>query len=276
MAIALETGNIDIAADLSLVEAPHLQEKSGLDVRIFPSKWLFMLEMNSTKEPWNNENIRKAIASCINLDDLILVVTQDTGVAHGSLTFEGSFGYPGYPTVKQDYNKAKEYLSAAGYPNGLTVTFNATEGTYKKIGEALQGMCAPAGINIDIVLTDSAAVIPMAMDNKHDLIPMTGSGLGADADSELVDKVVSGSWGNWSRINEPRIDELMTAARYEQDDARRRDMYLEVQQIVYDKCYIIPLYITALSAGCNSKLENFEPMANSLYNFYPMFWKEAK
>ena len=272
MAIALETGDIDAALDISLVDAPHLKENKNLNITVFPTRWLYMFEMNLTKEPWNDENFRKAVASCINLDELILAVTQGTGIPHGSLTMADSFGYPGYEPIKQDYDKAREYLAASNYPNGCDVVFNATDGIYKNLGEVLQGMCAPIGINIKVEVTDGAALLATVMDNKHSILPMTGSGLCADADSELVDKVTTGSWGNFSRISDARIDELMQSARFEHDPELRLKEYLEVQEIVRDHCYIIPLYIASLACGCNANLKNFVPRADCMYDFFETSW----
>ena len=272
-AIALETGDIDVYADLSLVDVPNLQNNAKLQVDLVQSKYVYYICLNQQKEPYNNVLVRKAIAYAINLDDLIMAVTNGIGgTKTGSLTATNCFGYLEFDPIEQDIEKAKALLAEAGYPDGITIKMVVCDGSRKKIGETLQGMLPQAGITVELDVMEMSAMAEMAVASQHETLPQVAAGYIPDADSELTDKVVSDSWGNFSRINDPHIDELMTAARKEIDPDKRIAMYHEVQQIVHDEMHIIPLYYVNTASAANADLKGFKTNPDLSYYLPSLSW----
>ena len=64
---------------------------------------------------------------------------------------------------------------------------------------------------------------------------------------------------NESGWNNPRFDELLLAARGETDDAKRKQMYGEMQMLVHEHCGVgIPQFSSSLD-GHNAKLKGLAP-----------------
>lgn len=272
-AIALETGDVDIYADISMVDVPNLQENEDIQVSLIQGDYVYYLCMNEKKEIFQDARVRQAIAYAINLDELIMAVTNGIGgTKTGSLTTPGCFGYKEYAPVEQDVEKAKQLLADAGYPDGITVEVAVCDGTRKKIGETLQGMLKKANINVEIKSMDMSALAEYATGDNHDLLPQVAKGYIPDADAELTDKVVSTSWGNFSRMNVARVDELMALARQESDDSKRIEMYHEVQDIVHDEAHIIPLYYVNNVSAANAGLKGFKTRSDLSYHVWELSW----
>jgi len=272
-AISLETGDVDIYADISMVDVPNLQNNDKIQVSLIQGDYVYYLCMNQKKEIFQDARVRQAFQYAMNLDELIMAVTNGIGgTKTGSLTTPACFGYKEYAPVEQDIEKAKQLLAEAGYPDGITVEVAVCAGTREKIGETLQGMLKPAGINVVIKSMEMSALAEYATGDNHDFLPQVAKGYIPDADSELTDKVVSTSWGNFSRMNVARVDELMAAARQESDDAKRIEMYHEVQDIVHDEAHIIPLYYVNSVSAANANLKGFATRPDLSYHVWEMSW----
>ncbi|MBE6929593.1 MAG: ABC transporter substrate-binding protein [Ruminococcaceae bacterium] len=272
-AISLETGDIDIYADISMVDVPNLQNNDKIQVSLIQGDYVYYLCMNQKKEIFQDVRVRQAFAYAMNLDELIMAVTNGIGgTKTGSLTTPACFGYKEYAPVEQDIEKAKQLLAEAGYPDGITVEVAVCAGTREKIGETLQGMLKKAGIEVVFKSMEMSALAEYATGDQHDFLPQVAKGYIPDADSELTDKVVSDSWGNFSRMNVERVDELMALARQESDSAKRIEMYHEVQDIVHDEAHIIPLYYVNSVSAANANLKGFVTRSDLSYHVWEMSW----
>ena len=272
-AIALETGDVDIYADISMVDVPNLQKNGKLQVSLIQGDYLYFLCMNQQREIFQDVRVRQALAYAINLDELIMAVTNGIGgTKTGSLTSPASFGYKEYAPIEQDIEKAKQLLADAGYPDGISFEMVVSDGSRKTIGETLQGMLKKANINIEIKMMELSAMAEYAVGDNHDMLANVARGYIPDADSELTDKVVSNSWGNFSRINDPHIEDLMAQARQENDSAKRIQMYHEVQDIVHDQMHIIPLYYVNNVSAADANLKGFKTSVDLGYKIWEMSW----
>jgi ABC-type transport system substrate-binding protein len=92
--------------------------------------------------------------------------------AHGIL-WEGMAGYQAFdlyptPSDKGDPAKAKSLLAAAGYPNGITLTYlyHASGATGPKVAESIQANLAAAGITMKLLpVANGAAVYTQYLQN---------------------------------------------------------------------------------------------------------------
>ena len=272
-AIALETGDVDIYADISMVDVPNLQSKKNIQVSLIQGDYLYFLCMNQQKELFQDVRVRQALAYAINIDELIQAVTDGIGgTKTGSMTTPSCFGYLEFDPIEQDVEKAKQLLAEAGYPNGISFEMVVCDGSRKKIGETLQGMLKKSNIDLKINMMEMSAMAEYAVASNHDTLPQVARGYIPDADSELTDKVVSDSWGNFSRMHDPHVDELMAAARQESDPDKRIEMYHEVQQIVHDEVHFIPLYYVNNVSAANANLKGFKTSTDLGYKIWELSW----
>ncbi|MBT3271725.1 MAG: peptide ABC transporter substrate-binding protein, partial [Spirochaetales bacterium] len=142
-------------------QLPTLMQRD--DFQIVPALGTYYFAMNQSEPPFDNVNLRKALNAAI--DKQVLVDKVSRGGQLPADTVVPTLG--GYtPPEGNGFNveKAKEYLAAAGYPNGagfpdVTYLYNTSEG-HRVIAEyAQQQWETNLNINIKIENTEWKTVL---------------------------------------------------------------------------------------------------------------------
>lgn len=149
--LLLQSGDIDLST------AVQTKDLAGLDsgatkVTEAASNRIAYLTLNSQVAPFDNADLRKAVMYAIPYDSLV----NDVMDAHASkmisavpYTLTGAVDSQAY-----EYNleKAKEYLTAAGYPDGFEFTFTLCSGysDYSDSAVLIQSELAKIGIKMNI------------------------------------------------------------------------------------------------------------------------------
>jgi oligopeptide transport system substrate-binding protein len=139
-----------------------LKEKiKSTDIRLqtMPTLTYWWLAFNM-RDPLLGKNLhlRKAIAHAIDMNRYIQLFTNNTGQKANSILPPGIFGYDPSATLPYDFDreKAKEYLSKAGYPNGKNlpeIIYDTRAESKISIDQAyfFQEQLAQIGIKVKIV-----------------------------------------------------------------------------------------------------------------------------
>lgn len=133
-------------------------ESEGIQVKHFPVQALRWLAFDMRDPLWGkNLNLRRAIAHAIDVDGYISLLSQKTNLKAHSLMVPGLPGYDPSSSLpfRYDLQKAKDYLVAAGFPEGkgLPVLRYSTRGNQEaNINEAefLKAQLAQIGIQLEI------------------------------------------------------------------------------------------------------------------------------
>ena len=149
--MALESGEIDYYYKVSNADFKHLSELPNLQSKVDEKGFgLFDITFNTTDGPFKDVNLRKAVAYAINREELVQGGAEGYGVVDDCWCATGATGYlPDFKWYEQDLDKAKECLTAAGYPNGIDVVFTQdSSDTYMAPAEIMQAQLAKVGINV--------------------------------------------------------------------------------------------------------------------------------
>lgn len=145
-------------------------------------------------------NLRKAIASCVNRDDLIVGVCEGSGSAAWVDMPLSYTGMPALETMTQalpyDLDTAKEYLEASDY-DGSAIQIMAVSGTrQEKAANILQGALISAGINAEVAAIDSATNSGAMQSGEWDIMIVESTGSLYDS-SCLNNIYTSASFAQW-------------------------------------------------------------------------------
>ena len=156
----LKTGEMDVAT-LSSQHVPLVQRDEKL--RIKWSKYVtarnitfFDLVNPKVKSPFLDRRVREAVGYAVNKAMISKNVLNGACVPYGDIIAPYQSGYD--PSVKPypyDPKKAKELLTAAGYPNGFATTMT-TPPAYKLITQAVSQDLMKVGIMAKIVVLEHA------------------------------------------------------------------------------------------------------------------------
>jgi peptide/nickel transport system substrate-binding protein len=219
--------------------------------------------------------VRQALAYGINkqrIIDRLLFGKAKPGSGEANAGYFNCTNVGPYP---YDPEKAKSLLMEAGWvpgPDGIRVAkgaklapdgtrlrlkYSTTSGN--KLREDSQVLVVEdmkaIGVEFFIENAPSSVVIGGWDDNsprKHgnfDIIMYTSNG-GVDIHSQI--ETIFGSVNipseknkngtNYSRLNNAKVDDLLKQAAAEPDQAKRKDLYCQISQIVYDEAPVIYLY----------------------------------
>ena len=255
----LQSGQIDIMGDIpaSLMDVARTTE--GLTLETFESTQIRYLLLNTTIEPFNDINVRKALLKGINREEIAEVVYGEFGGATASVLSAAHSKYYNDALEVTPYNpeEAKADLAAAGYPDGVEFTlYSSPNEVYQQMAIMLQSQLAPAGFTVNIVTQDGGTIYENAQNLKNQACMFQWSDDYYDPSEMLgwiCDYDQSKAW--FTGLNDVELDELQAAALAERDDAKRVEMYKELQQRVYDNANVIPLFHNSFAYAFSDKVE---------------------
>ena len=201
---------------------------------------------------FHDKNLRKAVQYSYDrtfVKDAALFGTGFVANDH-PVGLQDQYYWEDQVQVDQDIEKAKEYLAAAGYADGIDIELDAMEpGGLLNMALAFKESAAAAGINVtvnnhprDTYWTEIWLVTPFN----------SVSWTGRPASQALSLPLRStGDW-NESHWTNPRFDELLDLASAELDFQKRKDYYREMQEILIEEVpTTYAMYSSTVSAHWN-------------------------
>src|ERR1700719_3041547 len=129
----VERGDGDLTVDLQASDVQSLEAKGKLKVISTPQyNAVTFVSMNNKIPPFDNINVRRAVAFALPYDDMFKAALFGRGAAPFRAPWPDaqppSGAYPIPQPVKLDLDRAREYLKAAGMPDGFSTTFSFNVG----------------------------------------------------------------------------------------------------------------------------------------------------
>jgi peptide/nickel transport system substrate-binding protein len=192
--------------------------------------------MNTTKAPFDNNDVRMALKLAIDREDFLKRICHGYGNLGNDHSLCPAYRYyADLPQRVYDPDKARWHMKKSGIGD-YTFTIHAAELPFTGAIDGSQlysEYAAKAGIKIKTVREPSDGFWTDVW-RKKPFITSRWSGRPTE-DTMLTLAYGSGSTWNESYLNNPRLDELLKAARTEFDTAKRHQIYTECQQIIRDE-----------------------------------------
>ncbi len=250
---ALRTDTIDCMDNVDLKTAGLMQRAPGVKMVVATGNKQVTLPMRTDTAPFDNNDVRLAIKHIINREEWL----EKIAFGYGEIGNDNPVGPANtmratadeLPQREYDVDKAKYHLKQAGMEN-LKVQFHAAETGFGGALDAAQLMresAAPAGIDIEIVREpDDGYWSDVWMVKPWVACYWSGRPTENWIFSQIY--AADASWNDTFWKHE-RFNELLLAARAELDQAKRRDMYIEMQQIVNNEGgVVLPLFLSDVAA----------------------------
>ena len=241
-----ETGELDYI-ELPPIAIPHY--KNSPEYRNKPQLRGYYYGFNITKPPFDNIQVRKALAHSINRS-LIPKILKGGELAASSWIPKGMFGYNEDIGSKFNPQKARSLLANAGYPDGknfpkVTAVFN-TGDVNRLVGEYLQEQWKKH-LNIEIKFESQEWKVFLS---RLDLDPPQIFRLGWGADfpdpDNFMNLFIKTSGNNRLRWANQHYDQLVARGSTLKNPQDRKKVYDEAQVLLTEiEVPMIPLFVSA-------------------------------
>ena len=160
---ALLTGEVDVIQDLAVRDVDRVEAEEGFEVLTRPSLLNLVLAMDMRPEsptidgpnPMTDVRVREAIARAIDVEAIDRIVMNGLATPSDQFVPASHTGYLEGASFREmypyDVERAKALLAEAGYPDGFSMTLDATNDRYvndAQIAQALASMLAQVGIDL--------------------------------------------------------------------------------------------------------------------------------
>ena len=242
--VALQTGEIDVCYSVPGIEAANLADSQGCELIQVPNTTIVYLAMNvsGTCEPLMDENLRLALIHATDPEGVILGVKEGYADLPNGPIPQGLWGYDeNVQPYHYDLEKAKEYMAASNYPDGLELDLMYRGDRYPGLFEVLQAQWAQIGVTLNLQTDDPAVYSDLMSAGTYEV---AGAQIGTSTIGYMVNLIwTSGASANMTRYGSEEMDKLLSDAMAERDTEKRAQMYAELQQMITDTKTQIPLYI---------------------------------
>lgn len=264
--IALETGEVDVVAELQTMDVNKVTDDSNLTLYEKPSTRINFFAMNTERAPFDNIKVRQAMNYAIDKEAVIIVAINGAGVQADSVLAPSFLGYKAGP---YSYNpeKAKALLAEAGYPDGFETSIMTSGDDRKRIAEVIQANFMDVGVTAKIEMLEWGTFIDSILKGDEETLVL-GWTSNPDPDSTLTPHWFSGNIGgmNFSRTNDPKIDGLLKQGREELNLEKRKKIYNNFHEYVMEQAPFVPLFVNNNLVGANAALKGVELSPQGLWN----------
>ncbi|RXH39368.1 ABC transporter substrate-binding protein [Bradyrhizobium zhanjiangense] len=261
----VERGDADLVIDLQASDVQALEAKGKLKVISTPQyNAVTFISMNNKIPPFDNVNVRRAVAAALPYDDMFKAALFGRGAPlFGASWADGkppSGGYPIPQPVKLDLEKARAYLKEAGVPEGFATTFSFNVGqasTAEPMAALVKESLEKIGIKVDIQKLPDAQMSTAINEKK---LPFFTEGIVAwlpSTDYFYRNFYTGNQRWNYSSTDNAELEKIAQAARFEPDKAKYEAEGKELNAIHFEQMFQVPLWQPAQDAVMAANLDGY-------------------
>ncbi len=261
MVSELESGGIDIAAEVPPAAFADLKSNPNLQALTAPSTTVHYIGLNTRKPPLDNVKVRQALNMAIDKNAIINSVMVGLAVPVNGPLFPQSRGYDtnlkGYAF---DVAQAKALMKEAGADAGFTMQLDTTAAT-KEAAEAVAGQLKQVGVTATINVMELGVLTTKINNGECDMYFNAWGDSAADGGvtfyrhfSSSQRQTFKDTW--YSR---PDLDKQIDDARFTFDFAKREQLLKDVLKTVVDDAPWLFLWQPNTLAAARASVKGFVP-----------------
>ena len=258
----LERGDADVCLDMAAKDYAEMAQAGKLTVIGTPvENALQYVGMNVTKPPFDKVKVRQAVAYALPYERIMQQAVFNRAVPMFGGDGKGGAVWPQKSPFKTDLALAKKLLGEAGFPNGIETTMSFDLGL--------------ASINEPIAVLIAESLGQIGIRAAINKVP------GANWRGELLKKqmpLITNTFGGWLNYPEyfffwcyhgqnavfntmsyqnPELDKLIDAARFEPDKAKYETLVKEFVGVAYTDVPRIPLFQPYLNVAMQKNVTGY-------------------
>ena len=263
---ALRSGNVQLAVlDDPLVATTA--EGDGITILKTPQLAYHALQINGNRPPLDDLNVRLAITCAVDRQQVLDTAALGEGTVVGPITSPAYRSDPdARPCPTRDVERAKQLLSDAGFPDGITIGTIVSQGEYAtSVNEAqnLQAQLAEAGITLELEVMEIGAYVDRWLAADFDTAVALNGGR---PDPDVMYGRYFTSDGNLNQIasySSPELDDLFARGKATSDVAERQQIYADISRHLEDNAVWLWMFSSYAYTATTDGVDGFIPMPNA-------------
>ncbi len=271
---SIDQSYIDEVLDEDGNMKPELRDKFNLlKTSYLNTEYLgfFLKGENEKTNPFLNKKLRQAINYGFDRKEMLKYLRNGVGrPAENGFT---PYGLPSFTEDVKGYTydpaKSKALLKEAGFENGKSLPELKlyTNETYKEFGLFISKQLEQIGLKVKVEITQPAILREWMSLGKVQFF--RGSWLADYPDAENYFAVFyskNSAPPNYTRFANTNFDSLYETALAENDDAKRYELYHQMDRIIIEEAPVVPLYYDEVLRFSQKNVEGLTPNALNLLN----------
>ncbi|HEV7415306.1 ABC transporter substrate-binding protein [Tianweitania sediminis] len=270
--LLLENGDADVAFNITASDAEAMANSKDVRVDFHPSRRLLYFGFNTAKEPFDDPRVTKAMKYLIDYEGLEKTIMKNLGTIQQGFIAQPFLGATDERPFKLDVEKAKALLAEAGLSDGFSFTFTAyNRKPEMDLATSFQATAAQAGVKVNIVNMPVSQTIPLYRDRKLEALQLSYSGGYGDPHATaskfafnpgaLPGADPAAQWPSelsWRLGWAPKeLSELTVQASQELDEAKRAELYAEMQKKAWEISPFAILFQATQALGMRADVQGY-------------------
>ncbi len=233
---ALLNDEIDVTWGIPDDQIPSLQESDGVTVEIVPSVLYYYNWFNSSREPFTDARVRRAMWHAIDIEQVVGDLLPLTGSVARAPIAQAVFGWAAQEPYSYDPDLARQLLAEAGYPDGFTAELKYSDNfgaAVDQLALAFVSYWNDVGISVTPLQQEHAVWTQDLRELNWDMVLATNPTYTEDADYTIGRLYLSAN--NENGYANPELDRILLEARSESDQERRKELYAEAISIIWNE-----------------------------------------
>lgn len=277
----LQSGDVDMLERLAPTDLPQANSDDSILVQSAVSLGYQGITFNIANgergdNPWGNDKrLRQALSYAIDREALNQVVFEGAYAA-GNQSFPSTSPWynKSLPVEARDIDKAKALLAEAGFADGLELEVQVPNSTEPlAVMQVVQAMAAEAGIEIKLTSKEFATLLSDQSAGMYTASQIGWSGR-VDPDGNNHSFVTTNGGINDSKYSDPKMDELLNAARVAPTTAARKAIYDEAMVMMLDDLPRVFLYHQKWIWAHSASMKGYTPYPDGMIRLENVTWEE--
>lgn len=219
-----------------------------------------MIGFNLRRKPFDNPKVRQAINLAVDRKAIVDAALQGFGTP-ADIPFSQNY----WAALKRDVPapdvaKAQQLMAEAGFANGFktSITTWAEYVTIKDSAVVVQDQLKKIGIDAQLNALDTGTMSTTVYVNHDFDMAVTGDSGFVDPNSLILNNFKSTEAGNFVGYKNPQVDQLIDQGIAETDQAKRAEIYQQIQQILLQDLPWVNLYIGQQYEAMKTYVKGFQ------------------
>lgn len=276
--IELETGGIDIAYDIPSNDIERIESNKNTKIVRRSSNGFNYLGMNTSKEPFNNVEFRRAIDLAIDEESIVKAVFRGTAVyTPGPVTPKQKYFDDSDILPRYNKEEAIKKLEELGIEKGAKFSIHVVDNKARiDTATIIQNQLKEVGIELEIKVLESGTFYDVLQTGEAEFFISGWGGVGfPEPDNNIYGPIHSSQIpsNNYCFYSNPELDNLLDSSRYTKDGPEREIIIKDIQKLLRSETPYITIENFEQVAGIRSDVKGFVPTPASNHFVHKVYFE---